>query len=316
MFCAALPVCDTVFTTNVRRRGLIYRARGGSAPRADMAIDDAGGTEPPPLLEGVVVQLYSASIVENSQARPGVQLITVHVPALAQAVQPGQYVMVRCCHAGATDPLLRRPFFIHSVNRTRGDCSLLVQERGRGTAWLTQQLEGMTLDISGPLGHGWELQPTAGNLLLIAEDSLIPGLTLLAQIATEQERAVTLLASSERAADIYPPALLPAEVEYHIITADDGAGQQGTLLEIVGRYLSWADAAFCSVTPRAAIELYHHHEKMRGKRFAQAVLLHPLVCAAGTCLTCALPTASGTKLLCRDGPVFALREIARAPLPS
>lgn len=262
------------------------------------------------------MRLYSAPIVENSQAHPGVHLLTVHVPALAQAVQPGQYVMVRCCHAGATDPLLRRPFFIHSVSRTRGDCSLLVQERGRGTSWLTQQREGMLLDLSGPLGHGWELLPAAGNLLLIAEGSLIPGLTLLAQIAGEQERAVTLLASSERAADVYPPGLLPAEVEYHIVTGDGSAGRQGTLVEIADQYLPWADAAFCCVTPRAAVELYNRYEKMRGKRFAQAVLLHPLVCAAGTCLTCALPVASGTKLLCRDGPVFDLREIARAPVLS
>jgi dihydroorotate dehydrogenase electron transfer subunit len=251
--------------------------------------------------------------VENSQARPGLHLLIIHVPALAQAVQPGQYVMVRCCHAGATDPLLRRPFFVHSVNRTRGDCSLLVQERGRGTSWLTQQREGLTLDLSGPLGHGWELRPAAGNLLLIAEGSLIPGLTLLAQTAGEQDRAVTLLACYERATDVYPPGLLPAEVEYHIVTGDGSAGRQGTLVEVAGQYLSWADAAYCCVAPHTAVELYHRYEKMRGKRFAQAVLLHPLVCAAGTCLTCAMPTASGIKLLCRDGPVFDLREIARAP---
>lgn len=257
------------------------------------------------------MRLYSAFIVDNSLARPGVHLLTVHAPGLAQAAQPGQYVMARCCHAQAADPLLRRPFFIHTVNRTQGDCALLVQVRGRGTSWLIQQREGMTLDLLGPLGHGWELRSGAGNLLLIGESSLIPGLILLAQIASEQERAVTLLAHFERAGDVYPPALLPSEVEYHVVTGDGSVGQQGALIDVVGQYLPWADAAFCCVAPELAIALYNRYEKMRGKRFAQAVLLHPLVCATGTCLTCALSTARGTKLLCRDGPVFDLHEVWR-----
>lgn len=257
------------------------------------------------------MRLYSALIIDNSEARPGAHLLTIHAPALAQAAQPGQYVMARCCHALAADPLLRRPFFIHTVNRAQGDCALLVQARGRGTSWLIQQREGVTLDLLGPLGHGWELRSGAGNILLIGESSLIPGLTLLAQIASEQERAVTLLAHFERAGDVYPPALLPSEVEYHIVTGDGSVGQQGALIDAVGHYLPWADAAFCCVAPELAIALYNRYEKMRGKRFAQVVLLHPLVCATGTCLTCSMPTARGTKLLCRDGPVFDLHEVWR-----
>ena len=259
------------------------------------------------------MRLYSAPIVKNSLVRPGVHLLAVHVPALAQAAQPGQYTMVRCCHAQAADPLLRRPFFIHTIDRAQGDCSLLVQVHGRGTSWLAQQREGMALDLLGPLGHGWELRPAVGNLLLIGEGALIPGLTLLAQTAIEQERAVTLLARCERAADAYPPALLPPEVEYHIVTSDGSAGQQGALIDVVGQYLPWADAAFCVVSPEIAAALYHRYEKMRVKRFAQAVLLHSLVCASGTCLTCVVQTAGGTKLICRDGPIFDLRDIARIP---
>lgn len=260
------------------------------------------------------MRLYSALIVENSLARPGVHLLTVHAPALAQAARPGQYVMARCCHAQATDPLLRRPFFIHTVNRAQGDCSLLVQARGRGTSWLAQQREGMTLDLLGPLGHGWDLRPGAGNILLICDSALISGLTLLAQVAIEQDRAVTLLAHCERAEDVYPPALLPSEVEYHIVTNDGSAGQQGALIDVSGQYLAWADAAFCCVAPELAAALYNRYDKLRVRRFAQAVLLHPLVCASGTCLTCTLQTASGTKLMCRDGPVFDLREVARAAM--
>jgi len=82
-------------------------------------------------------------------------LIEVHAPQLAQAAQPGQYCMVRCCDTSSTDPLLRRPFFIHTVRREQGLCTLLVHVRGRGTAWLVKQQEGASLDILGPLGQGF-----------------------------------------------------------------------------------------------------------------------------------------------------------------
>ncbi len=257
------------------------------------------------------MRLYTATITSNSEIRSGVHLIEAHVPSLTSAVKPGQYCMVRCCPPAATDPLLRRPFFIHSVQRTQGLCTLLIHEHGRGTSWLAQQRAGAPLDILGPLGHGWEVRSTTRNLLLVSEGSMIAGLTLLAQSALEQELAVTLVAHFSTAAEVYPPALLPPEVEYHIITADGSLGQQGEIASVLEHYLPWADSACCSVSRETATLLYSSFERLRGKHYAQALVLQPLVCANGVCLTCSTETYSGAKLICRDGPVFDLREIAR-----
>ena len=146
--------------------------------------------------------------------------------------------MVRCCHPLANDPLLRRPFFVHSVQPALGLCTLMVHVQGRGTSWLTGQREGGTLDILGPLGHGWEVRPTVRNLLLVSESNMISSITLLAQSAIEQELAVTLVAHFASAAEVYPPALLPPEVEYHIITADGSLGEQGEVQGVLGDYLA------------------------------------------------------------------------------
>ena len=139
------------------------------------------------------MRLYTAIITANTEIRPGLHLVELHLPALAQAVQPGQYCMVRCCHPAATDPLLRRPFFVHTVQRRQGLCTLLVHIRGRGTSWLSTQREGAALDILGPMGHGWEVRSTVRNLLLVSEGSMFTAVTLLAQSAIEQELAVTLV---------------------------------------------------------------------------------------------------------------------------
>lgn len=248
------------------------------------------------------MRLTLATITANTMLRPGVHLIEMHAPYLAQAAQPGQYCMVRCCHPLAYDPLLRRPFFIHGVQRTQGSCSLLINVRGRGTAWLAHQAVGAELDILGPLGHGWQIRSTVRNLLLIGAEPQIAALTLLAQVALAQELAVTLLYMCSADDQAYPPALLPEEVEYHIVTGD--------LLTEVEEYLNWADAACCSLPRDTMLALYHKYERMRRRQFAQGVLLLPLVCGNGVCLTCNVETRTGQQLVCRDGPVFAIREIA------
>lgn len=257
------------------------------------------------------MRLYTATVTANTEVRADARLIEMYAPQLAQSLQAGQYCMLRCGPAQASDPLLRRPFFIHSVQRHSGLCTLLVYVRGRGTSWLAAQREGSLLDVLGPMGHGWSIRPTVSNLLLVSEGMGIAGVTCLAQFALEQELAVTLVTAYENEQEVYPPALLPPEVEYHIVTKDGSIGQQGDLHSVLGTYVSWADAACLCVARETSAAIYSSFERVRLKYFAQAALLHPLVCGNGVCLTCSVETRSGTRLVCRDGPVFDLREIAR-----
>ncbi|GAC1393617.1 MAG: hypothetical protein NVS4B11_22720 [Ktedonobacteraceae bacterium] len=253
------------------------------------------------------MRLHIATITATTMIRSGVQLLELHVPNLAQTVQPGQFCMVRCCPSDASDPLLRRPFYIHSLDRSRGTCTLYIHVQGRGTTWLAQQQEGTILDILGPLGHGWTLRPTTRNALLIGEERQISALTLLAQMALEQDIAVTLINQSRTPEESYPPALLSPEVEYHIVSEEQG----GSLLNTLAETLPWADTAYCSVSHEIALALYTRFERFRGKNFAQGTITRPLVCGTGTCFACSVETHSGQKLVCRDGPVFDLREIVR-----
>ena len=261
------------------------------------------------------MRVSTATITANTEIRPGLHLIALHAPQLAQAIQPGQYCMLRCCDLLATDPLLRRPFFIQSVQRQQGDCALLVHRRGRGTTWLTKQGEGAVLDLLAPFGHGWVIPPTTRNLLLVNEGTNIAALTLLAQHAVEQELSVTLVSYILQPEDAYPPALLPPEVEYHNIAPRTPAviGVGGALVDdhTLDPYLTWADAVYLSVSHETSVMLYNSYEPLRRKNFAQCTVIQPLVCASGVCLACSIETYSGPRLLCRDGPVFALREVAR-----
>ena len=253
------------------------------------------------------MRLHTPTLTETTPIRSGVQLLTVHAPNLAQTVQPGQFCMVRCCPPDASDPLLRRPFYVHGVNRSRGTCTFYVQVQGRGTAWLASQPEGTVLDVLGPLGHGWTLRPTTRNALLLAEERSISALTLLAQVALEQDIAVTLINQSHTIEDSYPPALLSPEIEYRVVTEQ----QDKNLLQTLPEILPWADAAYCSVSYETSFALYTRFERLRAKNFAQGTITRPLACGTGVCFACSVETHSGQKLVCRDGPVFDLRDTVR-----
>ena len=91
--------------------------------------------------------------------------------AMAQAIKPGQFVMIRPGPEGATDPLLGRPLALYEVvrdstgNPTAFDVVYLVV--GRGTAALSQRRPGERIAVWGQLGIGFG-PPPAGPVILVA----------------------------------------------------------------------------------------------------------------------------------------------------
>jgi len=252
---------------------------------------------------------FTATLIENNEILPGTHLLDVQAPALARAAQPGHYCMLRGCDSLASDPLLRRPFFVAAVGPGRDVCRFLVHKRGRASTWLTRQQPGMSIDLLGPLGRGWTIRPEVRNLLLIGEDPLLASLLLLAAHAIEQELSVTLLHCVSSAEQGYPAALLPPEIEYQVFV---GAGHPETLATQIGAYLAWADSACCSVSENTLTALAHTDIRWREKYFAQAMIDRPLMCVTGTCQSCQIETRQGPRQVCRDGPVFALRDLSGA----
>jgi dihydroorotate dehydrogenase electron transfer subunit len=248
-----------------------------------------------------MVRFFSGVLSTNTQLSPAMSLLELHSPALAGVVLPGQYCMLQCRSSQAFDPLLGRPYYVHGVEGAH--CTFLVYSHGRGSRWLAGLAPTSSLELLGPLGHGWSIASTTRNLLLIAEEGRLPALTLLAQVAVKQEISVTILYHCPNADFAYPPALFSPEIEYQLITQN--------LVEAVAPYISWADALCCSVSRETSLNLYNRYDRLKQKLFAQGTAEGQVVCGNGLCLLCELETHTGPRLLCKDGPVFDLRDLAR-----
>ncbi len=244
-----------------------------------------------------------ARVIANSEVMPGVYLIWLESPQIASLAQPGQFVMVRC----GEDTLLRRPLSVHQVDG--GRMALLFAIVGKGTHWLSERQAGDNIDLLGPLGNGYSIQPSSDKLLLAAGGIGIAPLCFLAQEALNQGRLVTLLLGASTAAQLYPNHLLPSEAELIIATEDGTVGQKGMITDPLLDLTGWADQIFACGPISMYQTMAARKQQLLKAKSAQVSLEARMGCGRGLCYGCTLKTKDGLKQVCKDGPVFDLEDI-------
>jgi dihydroorotate dehydrogenase electron transfer subunit len=281
------------------------------------------------------MRLVAAELIESREILPGQWLQSFHAPTLATGARAGQFVHIR---AGDWSGLvLRRPFSFNTVDAGTGTITIHFRTVGRGTEWFTRLRPGDTVDMLGPLGRPFEVDPRSRHLLLIAGGLGMAGVRMLADEAIRDGRQVVLLFGGASAREVYPSSLLPDEVEYIVATDDGSLGHAGFVTELVPAYEAWADQAFAcgpagmlrALSAQAAgrsqrLGVAKLGRKRGGgkvvpigspaarrKAFLQVSMEQNMGCAVGACLGCVVMGVSGTpQRVCREGPVFASDEIA------
>jgi dihydroorotate dehydrogenase electron transfer subunit len=152
---------------------------------------------------------------------------------------------------------------------------------------------GDVLPLRGPLGHGFSLPPSARKVGLVAFDDSPSRLRGLVRPALQQNASVVMLTNSNTDD-------LPDEVEVQPLSA-------------LGEILQWADFLALDAARDHVRELL---EQMAARiplyRLSEAQILvrAPMPCSGlAECAVCAVSTRSEWKMICRDGPVFDLKEL-------
>ena len=288
----------------------------------------------------------AAELVERREIVPGQWLHAWHAPGVVAGVRAGQYVHLRTVEPGGLP--VRRPLAIATADSASG--TLTTQAPGApppgggrsssgrlGSGWTSGLRVGDRVDLIGPLGRPFEVDPRSRHLLLIAEHGSIGALRLLVDEAIREGRSVVLLYGAASSSHVYPSSLLPDEVEYVVATDDGSLGHRGSVVDLVLDYEAWADQAFAaggaSLLGALAALAVGRRQRMgvatlgrkrgggrpvasgspeaRRKAFLQVVPEQRIGCAAGTCLGCTVMGTSGVpQRVCREGPVFAADELA------
>jgi dihydroorotate dehydrogenase electron transfer subunit len=255
------------------------------------------------------MRLERATVVSQEEVYENTFLMWLSCPPVAKGASPGRFLMIHC--GDAHDPLLPRPMSFHRFRESGRErqFAILYDVRGRGTALLSGRRAGDCLAVFGPLGRGYSIAPSAQNLLLVAGGLGVAAVIALADEAIGGGRSVTLLQGARTANKLFPPELLPQDVEA-ICTTDDGStGHHGVVTDLLPEYLSWADQVFaCGPTPMFA-GMRKVVRDARSRKPVQALLEEHMGCGTGICYGCAVFTRRGVGLVCKDGPRFELRSV-------
>lgn len=248
-------------------------------------------------------------VLSNQELMPSTYLLWVEAPEIAAEAKPGQFAMLRC--DDGLRRVLRRPLSVHQVER--GSVGFLYRATGSGTDWLSQRIPGQMLDILGPLGNGFSVDPEAVSHLLVAGGIGLAPLRFLADTLVQSGKQAILLMGSRSASHLYPVDLLPSGLRVAVATEDGSKGQKGLVTSVVQQLLAEAGQLFCC-GPEAMYRAIVGDRNL-GPGRVQVSLEVRMACGMGACLSCTVQTRSGNRHVCKDGPVFNLDEVLWGDAP-
>ena len=111
--------------------------------------------------------------------------LVVEASPKALTVTPGQFFNLLCPSPDVGELFFRRPQSVYRVNRKRGRIEFLYKCVGRGTRGLATLEKGDALNMVGPLGVGFRLDPAWRHIVVLGRGVGIATLGPISQLARE-----------------------------------------------------------------------------------------------------------------------------------
>ena len=116
----------------------------------------------------------------------------------ALAAQPGQFFHLLCPSPDEGALWFRRPQSVYRVARSSGRIEFLYKIAGRGTKGLATLAPGDMLNMLGPLGVGFRLEPHWKNVVVLGRGVGLATMAPISQLAGERGVRVTAILSARR----------------------------------------------------------------------------------------------------------------------
>jgi dihydroorotate dehydrogenase electron transfer subunit len=250
-----------------------------------------------------IKKIMDCEIIANSQIALDYFLMQLKVPFLAKNSIPGQFINIKV-QKDTTDPLLRIPLAIHSINKD--GISLLYKVRGKATKILSIKKPTDTINILGPLGNGFTIYKNKQAILVAGGYGVSPLYALAQQI---NNNATVLIGAFNKKQILCQEKFTKLGAEIHIATEDGSLGHKGNVTELLDSRLRGNDNAVVYASgPLPMLKAVAKITKPLNIP-AQLSMEAYMACGIGACKGCVIPTAEGYKLCCQDGPVFDVRHI-------
>ena len=255
--------------------------------------------------------------------------VLLHAPRCAATACPANFVHLRCSEALA----MRRPYSIMSVSTEQGHIELLYKVVGKGSQALSQKQAGDEVNLLGPIGNSFTLNPQRPELLLLGGGVGIPPILFLAHQSKRDDTYKPLVIVGSEVPfpfELKPSQLKVAEIspDYHLALTElevlgipsrlaSGHKKQGCfdgyidafartyLKKISSQRLDCTEIFACG--PEAMLKSI---AKLAAefKVPCQLAVEEYMACGVGGCAGCTVAVQengkTAMKRVCVDGPVF------------
>ncbi len=237
-------------------------------------------------------------------------LIKVEAPSIAAHCLPGQFVMAAADEPfSLPSPLLRRALAVFSIEGSDGGLlTLLLKIVGDGTRKLASLQAGEFINMTGPLGRGFDTELARGRKALIVAGGIgIASVYLLAEQLVGKGTDVQLIYGGRAAADLVCVGYFEDLGLSTVFTTEDGSrGLAGRVTEALSGYLpelSATGSAVYACGPNPMMKAVSD-EVVRLSVPCQISVETKMACGFGVCLGCSVKVEGRYRLACTHGPVF------------
>src|SRR6202046_377079 len=149
-----------------------------------------------PWKPSIVAEL--AKVVANTAINAEYRHLVVDCSEVAASAQAGQFFQLLCPHPAGEKPFLRRPMRLYGADPVKRQVEFLYKVAGAGTRGLDMIKPGGELDIMGPLGAGFTLDPNWKHIVAVGRGAGLATLAPLARAAKANGTTVTAIFSARR----------------------------------------------------------------------------------------------------------------------
>lgn len=245
--------------------------------------------------------LEDCQILTNEKISEKYYLIKLKGDKTIKPASAGQFFMLQTKDKST---LLRRPISLHYVNKEEKILEFYYEVKGKGTEEFSRLKTGDTMNIQGPLGHGFTTNIKNENIIVVGGGMGIAPMKLLIEELSKYNNVTFICGGRDKNALKILKNMNLINIET-IETTDDGSlGIKGNvtipLKEIIKKrkidriYTCGPHIMMMAIKNIAELE----------NIYCEISLEERMACGVKACVGCSILTKQGMKKVCHDGPVF------------
>jgi dihydroorotate dehydrogenase electron transfer subunit len=256
---------------------------------------------------------FIGTVVSNEWVNPEYKHLILKVHAQALKAYAGQMFHLLCPSPDGAEVWMRRPMSVYRVDKAGGQVEFLYKTEGRGTRGMAKLGPGDDFNIAGPLGHGFKLEPSWKNIVVLGRGVGLATLAPLSQLAADHGVGVTAILSARNPGVVMSKEMFEAigARTVAVVDSDNSSAVENVEKILEGLVAEGKADAFFTCGSNRLLKLMQRLGKKHNIP-GQVAMEQIMVCGFGACYVCMRTfEVDGKRVLkrvCRDGPVFNMQE--------